>query len=79
MFKRFVPGVGKLFVISGFGLGLGIMLGRHHARKLISIVKGGLSIIFYSFIFSFVFIDSFLPFLIKESSQVIKKADSDSA
>jgi hypothetical protein len=56
LFKAIIPGVGKLFEISGFGLGFGLLIGRHYFQGLVSRVKMGFLITFSSSILSFIFI-----------------------
>jgi hypothetical protein len=54
--KAIIPGIGKLFEISGFGMGIGFLLGLKNSRKFDSTIKSGLYIMSLVFIFSFVFI-----------------------
>jgi len=56
IFKPIIPGVGKLFEVSGFGLGFGILYGRNFFKTGYFRLSKGFIITMICFILSFVFI-----------------------
>jgi len=58
LFKFIILGIGKLFIISGSGLGLALLYGRHRTKEMVSRVRRGTFITSLVFITSFIFIGS---------------------
>ncbi|MBU1626266.1 hypothetical protein KKB18_02760, partial [bacterium] len=56
LIKAIIPGIGKLFEISGFAMGTGILLGRRYTNGFVSRAKAGFVIMSLVFLISFVFI-----------------------